>query len=234
MNEIPLAFAFSAGMLATLNPCGFVMLPAFLSYQLGAQDTDFGQQLVLRRATQAVQVAAVATAGFLAVFAGVGGVFALGGRALMALVPWAAVGIGVALIFVGIAAWFGKIASVPVPTVTTVGYRPGFLPGFVFGIAYAVASLSCTLPIFLVVVGSALAAGGVLGTFVPFLAYALGMGAVLGGVALATALLKAAVVRWLAAIARYVHRAGALLLVAAGAYLVYFQLSTGFLLARAP
>ena len=92
------------------------------------------------------------------------------------------------------------------------------------------ASLSCTLPIFLVVVGSALAAGGVIGTFVPFLAYALGMGAVLAGVALATALFKAAVVRWLAATTRYVERGGALLLIAAGVYLVYYQLSTGFLL----
>lgn len=219
-------------MLATLNPCGFVMLPAFVSYQLGAHDTSFGQQLVVRRATRAVQVAAMATAGFLAVFAGVGGVFALGGRALMALVPWAALGIGVILIIVGIAAWFGKIASVPLPTVTTVRYGPGLLPGFVFGIGYAVASLSCTLPIFLVVVGSALATGGVIGTFVPFLAYALGMGAVLGGVALAAALLKGAVVRWLAAMTRYVERVGAALLVAAGAYLVYYQLSTGLLLLR--
>jgi cytochrome c biogenesis protein CcdA len=32
---MPLAFALLAGALATLNPCGFVLLPAFLSYSVG-------------------------------------------------------------------------------------------------------------------------------------------------------------------------------------------------------
>ena len=32
-----LALAFSAGMIATVNPCGFAMLPAYLSYFLGLE-----------------------------------------------------------------------------------------------------------------------------------------------------------------------------------------------------
>ena len=31
---LPLGFAFAAGMVATVNPCGFVMLPTFLTVYL--------------------------------------------------------------------------------------------------------------------------------------------------------------------------------------------------------
>jgi hypothetical protein len=64
-----------------------------------------------------------------------------------------------------------------------------------------------------------------------FIASALGMGAILSVVALATALIKSAVVQWLLAATSYyyVDRVGALLLIAAGGYLVYYQLGTVFL-----
>ena len=32
----PLAFAFGAGLLATVNPCGLALLPGFLGVYLGA------------------------------------------------------------------------------------------------------------------------------------------------------------------------------------------------------
>ena len=37
---LPLGFAFAAGMVATVNPCGFVMLPAFLTMYLTDQQGD--------------------------------------------------------------------------------------------------------------------------------------------------------------------------------------------------
>ena len=42
MIDAPLALAFTAGMVATVNPCGFAMLPAYLSYFLGIEGTDDG------------------------------------------------------------------------------------------------------------------------------------------------------------------------------------------------
>src|SRR6476659_10067456 len=38
-----LALAFSAGMVATVNPCGFALLPAYLSYFLGLEEAEFGR-----------------------------------------------------------------------------------------------------------------------------------------------------------------------------------------------
>ncbi|HWP29912.1 MAG TPA: cytochrome c biogenesis protein CcdA [Chloroflexota bacterium] len=228
MSEVPFAFAFAAGLLATVNPCGFIMLPAFVAHQLGAREPGFHAQPLLVRGARAAWVAAVATSGFVTVFAGAGAVFALGGRVLLQLVPWAALAIGLVLVAVGVSGLLGKTVVLRLPDLAPTGPARGLLALFLFGIGYAIASLSCTLPIFLVVVGSALAAGGLVAAVGLFLAYALGMGAVLWVVALATALLKGVVVQWLVALTPYVERLGALLLIAAGAYLVYYQLSTGF------
>jgi hypothetical protein len=61
---------------------------------------------------------------------------------------------------------------------------------FLFGIGYAVGSLSCTLPVFLVVVGSTLATQGVLSSFSQFIAYSLGMGTILVAVTVGAALFR--------------------------------------------
>ena len=64
------AFAFGAGMLATVNPCGFVMLPTYLLYFLGVEGgVASGQRASLRRA---LFVSAAVTAGFFLVFLTIG------------------------------------------------------------------------------------------------------------------------------------------------------------------
>ncbi|MDP9444207.1 MAG: hypothetical protein M3P83_07615, partial [Actinomycetota bacterium] len=41
MGEL-LALAFATGMLSTVNPCGFAMLPGFLAFSIGATDGSSG------------------------------------------------------------------------------------------------------------------------------------------------------------------------------------------------
>ena len=51
MIDAPLALAFTAGMVATVNPCGFAMLPAYLSFFLGLEgDDDDAPQATLGQA----------------------------------------------------------------------------------------------------------------------------------------------------------------------------------------
>ena len=38
--DAPLAWAFATGMAATVNPCGFALLPTYLTYYLGLDDGD--------------------------------------------------------------------------------------------------------------------------------------------------------------------------------------------------
>jgi cytochrome c biogenesis protein CcdA len=93
---------------------------------------------------------------------------------------------------------------------------------FLFGLAYGTASLSCTLPVFLVVVGGGIAAGGFLAGAGQFLGYSLGMASVFMALTLALAFFKQGLVAKLRKAAPYVQLASAVLLVLAGAYMISY------------
>src|SRR5262249_7320253 len=101
-----------------------------------------------------------------------------------------------------------------------------------FGLAYGLASLGCALPVFLTVVGSALVLHGFLAGLLEFLLYGLGMGAVMAMLTLAMALFKGAALGTARRLVRIVNPASAALLLATGAYVVYYWLTLGGLLER--
>ena len=96
--------------------------------------------------------------------------------------------------------------------------------------AYATASLSCTLPVFLIVVGGSLAANGFSAAVLQFVSYALGMGLVILFLTLSIAVFKGAIVGPLRTVLPYVERGSALLMIGAGVYIVYYWLIKGGLL----
>lgn len=206
VTGIPLGYAFGAGMVAAINLCGLAMLPAVVGYELGVWSVGSV------RLARGVLFGLTATAGFLALFLAVGLVVVLGGRWLIGLVPWAALALGAGLALLGALTLFSRV-ELP---------AGGGLPGaFGVGVAYRVAFLSCALPIFLVVVAGALALGGLLEGLLVFLAYGLGMGLMLTAIAVLTAVFKDAVMGARRPAGRFLEPAGRLLLVGAGAYIVY-------------
>lgn len=234
VNSLPVAYSFGAGMVASVNPCGFMMLPSFAAFYVSggkagnpaAPDVSLAQ-----RGLRALYMAGLVTLGFMLVFGAIGVTVSAGGRGLLQLFPWSALVIGSGLIALGL--WLllpGK--HLILPAATRVALPEGNSVGgmFAFGIAYGVASLGCTLPIFLVVVGSALASEGFLFSLLQFLNYALGMGLVITIVAVSTAYFQGAFVRPLRRLMPYVERIGALFLVGAGTYLVYYWFQYGRLL----
>ena len=221
MFDIPIAYAFSAGMVATVNPCGFAMLPAYIAYHLGLGDES---KSTLSRASNGTFMGLVATMGFVALFGGVGLVITAGGRVLIRFFPYWGLGVGIGLVALGLylllsRRHLGLMAASRIQGPRTIQGPRGF---FLFGIAYALASLSCTLPIFLVVVGSALAAEGFVSGIIQFISYGLGMGAILISVTLGVVFFKTAVSQGLRYLMPYVEPLGALAMVAAGSYLVYY------------
>ena len=90
--------------------------------------------------------------------------------------------------------------------------------------------MSCTLPVFLAVVGSALARSGFVAGALQFVLYALGMGVVMCALTLGVALFKQGTVRWARAVLPYVQPLSAVLLLVAGAYIIYYWLTVGGLL----
>ena len=92
-------------------------------------------------------------------------------------------------------------------------------------------SLSCTLPIFLTVVGSALTVRGFVPAVAGFLLYGLGMALVLAVLTVSAAFFKSAFAP-ARALTRWVEPASALLLLLTGGYVVYYWLTLGGLLPR--
>lgn len=208
-----LGFAFAAGAVATVNPCGFALLPAYLSRQLA----DGQRPGSAAAAGRAFGVGALATLGFLLVFASAGSAMALGARALTRVFPWVGFVVGLLLAGFGLAVLVGRQPGLHLPQLGRRGRASRLRGEFLFGIGYGLASLSCALPLFLATLGTALT-GSLLTSVLSFVAYALGMGTVLTLVALAAALSRHGLARALRRLLPYVERASGALLFAAGVY----------------
>ncbi len=221
VNLLPVSYAFAAGMVASVNPCGVLILPSYVIYQLGAGEDS--RLHAVRRMLLAVRLALVVTAGFTAVFALVGGVIAAGGQWLATVFPVAGLLIGVGMGALGVWLLTGH-RTLGISSAARVRITPARNVGnmLLFGVVYAIGSLSCTLPVFLVVVGSALAGGSAAASLGQFLGYALGMGSVILAVTVGTALFRRTISRWLDRVTPYVHRFSALFLIGAGGYLVFY------------
>ncbi|MEE8469723.1 MAG: cytochrome c biogenesis protein CcdA [Dehalococcoidia bacterium] len=233
-SMLPFNYAFGAGMLTAVSPCGIAMLPAYVSLYLGAQEEGFWVQSPARRGARALVMSGVVTLGFVAFFGLMGAIFSFAGQFLIDFIPWAAVLIGIVLILLGIYLLIGGhlYISLPARLASRLGNpRGSSIKGFlVFGIAYGIAALSCTLPIFLVVVASALSLKGFTSGMLQFVSFALGMGFIIAVVTIGSALFREAVNKWLHRLVPVVARLSGFLLIFAGGYILYFWFSVGDIL----
>lgn len=216
----PIVFAFGAGMVATVNPCGFALLPAYAALLLADTRPDTGRTGVVA----GLRVGAVITVAFVLTFSVVGIVIRFVSDAFVDAIPWAVIVIALGLVVAGVAVLIGR--HVPIPVIQMRSSRKGsFRSMAVFGVAYAVASVSCTLPIFLAVITAAATAATVPEGMSVFVAYGLGMGSVLVALTVAIATSRDAVVRRMRGLAPYVERFGGWLLVASGLFVAYYWLT---------
>jgi cytochrome c biogenesis protein CcdA len=102
-----LATLFGAGMAATVNPCGFALLPAYLSFYLGMTDDAEGGDR-LPAPLRAVKVGAAMTAGFLVTFGVIGLVWSSISSVVAEHLPWVSVAMGVVLV-----AYYGWASTRP-------------------------------------------------------------------------------------------------------------------------
>jgi len=213
-----LTFAFIAGTVASANPCGFALLPAYVARQLAPDVSASTRSDALARA---LLIGALTTAGFLVVFGSLGTAITLGLHWLTRVVPWLALAIGASLVLAGVAILAGKRIGLSSLSRVRPTRGNGYGSVVLFGLGYGVASLSCTLPIFLVVAGTA-STGSVPVGALTFAAYALGMGTILTALAVASAISRAGVATAVRRLVPHFTRLSGALLVAAGAYVVYY------------
>ena len=223
--DVPLAFAFVAGMAAAFNPCGAAMFPAYVGYQLDTFKDE--QQNTLASSARGILLGLAATAGFVVVFGSVGLILAAGGRVVGKFLPFAGLGVGIIIAGAGLYLLLSKRKlGIMAASRVNLGQGKGLRHVFLFGIAYAIASLSCALPIFLAaigfVAGQSLSAGTIIEPIIGSVSYGLGMGAILVGATLGVVLFKDLVQRGFRAVFPYIEPIGNLAMVGAGLYLVYY------------
>jgi cytochrome c-type biogenesis protein len=215
-----IAFALAAGMAATVNPCGFALLPAYLSAFVGLDDDGRGGRIAAMR--RALTVSAALTSGFVLVFGLFGLVVTPFALRLERSLPWVTIAIGLGLAGLGVALVAGRQLSLSVPKLNR-GGRDGTLPSmFLFGVSYAVASLSCTIGPFLAVTTTTFRSDSWFAGLAVFVAYGVGMGIVITTLTLAVALAKTGLVARLRGAIPAINRAAGGLLVIAGAYVAYY------------
>jgi cytochrome c-type biogenesis protein len=226
-TRAPLGYAFVAGMIASVNPCGFVLLPAYLGFYLGDDQGARGGRVRMRRA---VSVSAMVTASFALMFGLAGVLAALAASAVTSSLPWIGTAVGIGLILLAGALASGRELTISVAP-RAAGHlkaatRARGLGGYAaYGTAYGLASLGCTLPVFLGVVGTSLQLHGLPSAAGQFVLFGIGMGAVLTVLTIATAWFGDGLIRRAQALRGQVGWASAVLLWLAGAYVVYYWLT---------
>ena len=214
--------ALAAGMVAALNPCGFAMLPAYLTLAVRGEGADPSRTAAVGRALAATAAMAL---GFLAVFGLFGLLTVPVATAVQRYLPYATIVIGISLVALGIWLLAGRELTWN-PVGSNWRWAPTARLGsmFGYGVGYAIASLSCTIGPFLAVTGSTVRSGSVAGGVLVYAAYAAGLALVVGVLAVAIALTSTALIDRIRQLLPYVSRISGVVLIAVGLYVGYYGL----------
>lgn len=218
MDAAGLALALVAGAVAAFNPCGFALLPAYLTMLVTRPDEQAAGAPVGR----ALRFTAGMTAGFVVVFGAFGLIIAPLAVSIERWLPALTIVVGVLL--VGLGTWLLAGHSLALPALRRGGRAPtgSWSSQIGYGVTFALVSLSCTIAPFLAVTTSALRTGSLLGVVTAFVVYAVGMGVVVGVLALAATTASSTLAQRMRRATPVVSRLSGALLVVAGLYVAWY------------
>jgi cytochrome c-type biogenesis protein len=207
-------FVFTSGILTLFSPCGFPMLPGYISYYMGTTSS----------LEKAIPSGIACALGLITVFSVIGAISSLFGSVVNPYIPLFELVAGVVIIFLGV----GMLAEprflsffLPLKAPK----RKGIFGIFLYGVVYGLAALSCSAPIFFAVLFWAITSGGFISGIVTFMVYAAGMGGPLILITVLVALAKEATLSKIAEITLLVQKIGGIILIIVGIYLIYFYYS---------
>lgn len=240
-GAIGLITALFAGVVVAFNPCGFVLLPAYVSIYLSdnSAEAKASSNKVYRRILRALLVSLLMGSGFVLMFAAFGLLVGLVSSAIAFadIFAWIGLILGIIMVLLGVYIVLGGKAYAALPQrlagrVSGSG-KVGLAGYFLFGLSYALASLSCSLPIFISITTLALQSGGILQAVITFIAYAVGMTLVITVITLLIAILKSSVLKYITKIPSIVNAVSAVIITLIGFYLVLYWVAVGNLFGTA-
>lgn len=209
-----LAFAFTAGILSIFSPCGYALLPGYVSYYLGSKFS----------VGRAISGGLVCTMGLMTIFIVVGVIASSIGAILPQLIPLLDLLAGTILIVMGVA----TLRHVRIPYLALparLSKRKGLAGLYLFGVVYGLAGVGCSAPIFLSILFYAMSKGFVNGVLT-FAVYAMGMGAPLMLTSLLLATAKDYVIRRISGATPWLEKVSGVVLIIVGVYLFYYHYVT--------
>jgi cytochrome c-type biogenesis protein len=218
-NSDRLWLSFGSGLLAAVNPCGFVLLPTYLMYFLGVSGRPGTQRATVRRA---LLVSAALSAGFMTIFIIVGGVSRLFTDWLNQNAKYVSLLIGVALVILGIAMLFGYRLPFSTPKLETGKRDQTIASMYVFGLAYAIASIGCTIGPFSATVLGTIDTDGFFQGIIAIVLYGLAMSLLITTLTVTLALAQGGLLKSLRIGMTYVEIASAVIMILSGLYLTWY------------
>ena len=212
------AYSLLLGMLAAVNPCGFVLLPAYLIAYLSVTD-DATVGVRLRRS---IVVGASVASGFLVVFLVVGIISRIFTNWIEANAKYPALVIGIALIIMGVRMVFGWRPKLWVLSLSGASRRDSFVGMFGFGLVYAIASIGCTIGLLTTAVMGSFSRDGVVSGVLSVALYGLGMSVFVVALTTTLAFAKTALVRGGRGVMQTIDRLSSMLVLATGVYLTWY------------
>ena len=225
MQQNLVGLAFTAGLVAALNPCGFALLPAYLALVVRGDRTSPNTPASgLVAVGRAVAATAAMGLGFLAVFGTFGLLAASVATAAHRYAPYVTVLIGIVLVAFGTWLLAGRKLALLNPIPFSPRWAPTARVGsmFAYGVGYAIASLSCTIAPFLAVTGASFRTAALFDGLWVFLAYGIGMTLIAGVLAIAVALARETLIERARRIMPYLNRITGVLLLVVGLYVGYY------------
>ncbi|MEI7548249.1 MAG: cytochrome c biogenesis CcdA family protein [Actinomycetota bacterium] len=218
-----LPLSFTTGLLAAVNPCGFVLLPTYLLYFLGMENLRPGAERTSVRRALAVSLSV--SAGFLSVFVVIGAITKWSTNWFLDRADYVSLFIGIALVILGIAMLFGYRLPFTTPTLDVGKRDRSVVSMFVFGIAYAVASLGCTIGPFMGTVLGAISTAGIATGIAAIAMYGLGMALLVTGLTVTLALANTALLKMLRKGMEWFEYVAGVFVLLTGMYLTYYWYS---------
>jgi cytochrome c biogenesis protein CcdA len=214
-----LSLVFAAGVFATFNPCGFAMLPAYLTMLINSSTK---QATPTQLALRAIQFASLMSLGVISVFAVFAAVIFPVSTSVQRYLPVVTILIGALLIILGAATLLGRAVFLKKLWSPNTAPSTRLKSLYLYGVTFALGSVSCTIGPLLAATSTTLNLG-FLATIRTYLFYALGMSITIMVIAL-IALFSQATLGKVRNSIRVIEVISSVFLLAIGFYLIIFGL----------
>jgi len=178
LDIFDLGYSFAAGVLAAINPCGIVMLPAYLGLYV-YNSSDSTGIATPKKVVNSLSIILFVGLGFVALFSLAAIIVSLSSELIGDLIPFLSILLSLLILYFGIGELKGeKIFSSKISSLSSrIGNPKNANPiGFIlFGVSYGLASVGCALPIFISVVTRSINSPNSQKIFIDFISYSLGM-----------------------------------------------------------